>query len=98
MPLTPVAVFTYNRPEHTRRVLASLAQCERLAECQRHVYCDGARTSAHQPAVVASRQTVRAMAPALRATVIERPENLGLARSIVTAVRQTDRHHVSPGK
>ena len=37
---TPIALFTYNRAEHTERVLNSLANCARLDECELHIYCD----------------------------------------------------------
>lgn len=85
---TPVAVFTYNRPEHARRALTTLARCHRLAECQVHIYCDGARSAAHQARVEASRRTVHALASSLNARVVERAENLGLAHSIVAAVTE----------
>jgi hypothetical protein len=84
--LTPVAVFTYNRPEHTRRMLATLARCGRLNECRVHVFCDGPRSPAQAEAVAASRRVVRDFASRCNSEVIERTENLGLARSITTAV------------
>lgn len=86
MPATPIALFTYNRPEHTSRVLKSLANCKRLDECLLHIYCDGPKTEAHAQAVEASRKVVRTEAEKLRATVIERDANLGLARSVVQGV------------
>jgi len=86
MPVTPIALFTYNRPEHTNRVLASLAHCKRLNECLLHVYCDGPKTDSQAQSVAASRQVVRNEAQKLGAVVIERDANLGLARSVVDGV------------
>jgi hypothetical protein len=86
MSATPIALFTYNRPEHTQRILSSLMQCSRFDECTVHIFCDGAKTPAHQAAVNASRIVVRDFASHRDAHVIERNENLGLARSIVEGV------------
>jgi hypothetical protein len=87
-PKTPIALFTYNRPEHTRRVLTSLSQCTRLEECDLYIYCDGPRRPDHQAAVRASRSVVREWVARRDARVIERSHNLGLARSVVTGVTE----------
>jgi len=86
MTTTPIAVFTYNRAEHTTRLLKSLANCDRLDECALHIYCDAPKREEHAADVEASRRVVRELAPALGATVIERDTNFGLARSIVDGV------------
>ena len=85
---TPIALFTYNRPEHTTRLFDSLARNDRLDECQLYVYCDGAKKPEHAAGVEANRHVVKQWAERLGATVIERSENLGLARSIVTGVTE----------
>jgi GT2 family glycosyltransferase len=84
--VTPIALFTYNRAEHTERVLRSLANCSRLDECLLHIYCDGPKTETHAAAVEASRKVVREHAARLGARVIERDTNLGLAHSVVDGV------------
>ena len=86
MSVTPVALFTYNRPEHTTRAFQSLENCSRLAECSLHVYCDGPKSGADEKSVAATRAVVRKQAERLGATVIERDSNLGLARSLVGGV------------
>ena len=86
MTATPIALFTYNRAEHTARVLNSLANCARLDECSLHIYCDAPKREEHAAGVEASRDVVRAEAPKFGATVIERDVNFGLARSIVEGV------------
>lgn len=85
---TPLAIFTYNRPQYARPVLETLARCTRIDECQIYIYCDGAKTAEQAAAVEQSRVIVRAWAEKFSAVVIERNENLGLARSIVTAVTE----------
>ena len=86
MTVTPIALFTYNRAEHTARVLNSLANCSRFDDCLLHIYCDAPKTTAHADSVEASREVVREHAPRLGARVIERNTNLGLARSVVDGV------------
>ena len=83
---TPIALFTYNRAEHTERVLNSLANCARLDECELHIYCDAPKREEHAASVEASRRVVREQAARFGATVIERDTNFGLARSIVEGV------------
>lgn len=83
---TPVALFTYNRPAQAELVLQTLAKCARLDECRVFIYCDGPATEEMRGRVEASRRIVRDWAGRLNAEVIERDENLGLARSIVTGV------------
>src|SRR5258708_3100477 len=86
--LTPIALFTYNRPDHTRRVLTALKHCARLDECIVHIYCDGPKRPEHAPMVEASRCVVREWVRQENAKVIERTENFGLAKSIVTGVTE----------
>lgn len=84
--MTPVAVFAYNRPAHIAAAMDALGRCDRLDECQVHVFCDGAKDEAGGAAVTATREVVRERAKALGAEVVEREVNLGLARSIVAGV------------
>jgi len=85
---TPVAIFAYNRPDHVQSALASLAKCRRLSDCRLTIYCDGPKTPALEAGVAATRRVVRDWASRLNAEVIERGENLGLARSIVSGVTE----------
>lgn len=83
---TPIALFAYNRPQHLQQALESLACCERLDDCELYIFCDGAKTAAQTAPVESVRTVAREWATRLRGTVIERPQNLGLARSIKTGV------------
>jgi hypothetical protein len=71
---------------HAERALASLASCERIQASHVVVYCDGPRGEEDCAEVEATRAVVRTWAPRLEAEVVERPVNLGLARSIVDGV------------
>lgn len=83
---TPVAIFTYNRAEHTERALNALCRARRIEDCEFYFYSDGPRTEAALAGVEATREVLRRWAPRLSATVVERPSNLGLAKSIFTGV------------
>jgi hypothetical protein len=86
---TPVAIFTYNRPEHARQLFLSLLNCARLEECKIYIYCDGARKPEHVAGVLVSRQVVHEFAPRLNnACVIEHEENIGVDHSIVNGVTE----------
>jgi hypothetical protein len=90
---TPVAFFSYNRPDHAGRVLESLARCRRLDECRAYLYCDGPKGDRDRAVVEASRQVVREWASKLGSEMIVRSRNLGLAKSIVTGVTDLCREY-----
>lgn len=83
---TPLALFAYRRPLHTRRALDSLARCTRLEECQPVIFCDAPKTPEQAAEVEATRQVAQEWAGEHDARVVLRDENLGLARSIASGV------------
>jgi GT2 family glycosyltransferase len=85
---TPVALFVYNRPAHTKLVLESLSRCRRFDECLLRIYCDGPKRPEDSTAVGEARQVAREWAAPLHAEVIERETNLGLAQSIISGVSE----------
>jgi hypothetical protein len=85
---TPIALFIYNRPAHTRVVLESLSRCRRLDECSLKIYCDGPKRAEDAAAVNEAREVAREWAARFDAELIERDSNLGLARSVVNGVSQ----------
>ena len=91
--MTPLAIFAFRRPDHLRALLASVAKCRRLEECAITIFCDGPRGPDDADAVQAARTVAREWAAAQGAQIVERAENLGLARSIVTAVTELVNAH-----
>lgn len=83
--MAPIALFTFKRPEHTRRTLESLAQNAEFIESPLFIYCDGARNDAELVQVEATRKLVRDW-PHPNKTLIERERNWGLAKSIIDGV------------
>lgn len=87
----PVALFVYNRPDHTRQTLEALSRNRGAAETPLYVFSDGPKPDAtaadreridETRALVCSRQWTREV------TLLESSENRGLAESIVTGVRR----------
>lgn len=85
MPLSPVALFVFNRPHHAERTLESLNANPELAASPLYVFCDGPRRLDEQEKVDATREVVRRFVPP-GTTIIERETNWGLARSIQSGV------------
>lgn len=90
---TPLAVFTFNRPEHARRSLAALAACRGLERCRPVIFCDAAARPEQEQAVEANRREAREWAARLGARVVEREANLGLAASIAGGVGELCAEH-----
>lgn len=84
----PILLFTYNRPEHTRKVLEALRGNPEAAESELVIFSDGPRTPEAMPAVQAVRDLCREVAGFAQVTLVERPLNLGLAKSILTGVSE----------
>jgi hypothetical protein len=85
--LAPIAIFTFRRPEHTRRALVALAQNPEFVESPLFIYCDGARNTADEPQVKATRMLVQGWPHPMK-TVIERDRNWGLANSVIAGVTE----------
>ncbi|MBW2069742.1 MAG: glycosyltransferase, partial [Deltaproteobacteria bacterium] len=78
----PVVLICYNRPEHTRKVLASL----RSHNIQNlFIFCDGPKNSSDNQSVRAVRSLINQI-DWTRPNVVERPHNIGLAKSIISSV------------
>lgn len=82
----PIALFVYNRPNHTLRTLESLAACYRLEECQVYIFSDGPFIADQEPAVREVRSLIQKWGVRHRAQIVEQNHNLGLAHSIVSGV------------
>lgn len=84
--LAPVVVFTYNRPEHTRRTVAALAANDLAAHTPLIVYADAAANEAAAPAVTAVSRVLDAVTGFASVTIHRRECNYGLADSIADGV------------
>jgi hypothetical protein len=84
----PIALFVYNRPEHTRQTLESLRANKLAQQSDLFVFADGAKNESGAAAVGAVRKLLRAIDGFKSVTVIERDRNLGLSKSVIMGVTQ----------
>lgn len=84
--LAPIALFVYNRPEHTRRTLTYLQKNILADESRLFIYSDAAKTAADQLKVDEVRQVIADASGFKSVKIVERKENLGLANSIIDGV------------
>ncbi len=86
--LAPVALFAYNRPQHLKRTLESLALNELASETEVYVFSDGPRKHADEECVKEVRELIKQSFPFKKLTSVERSTNLGLAQSIISGVSE----------
>jgi len=91
--LAPIALFVYNRPDHTRRTLDALAASPLAIESDLIIYADGPKKPEHAPSVRQARDVARGASGFKSIRLIERDENLGLADSIITGVSEVCSEH-----
>jgi len=86
--LAPIALFVYNRPEHTRRTIRYLQKNELADESRLFIFSDAAKTDADKPKVEQVRKLVNEVTGFRSVKVIERDKNFGLANSVIDGVTQ----------
>ena len=84
--LAPIALFVYNRPEHTRRTLQALKQNTRAPESTLFIFSDGPKTAADTASVNEVRSIIKTISGFKSLEIIERKTNNGLANSIIGGV------------
>ena len=82
----PVILFTYNRPEHTRRTIEALAKNELAQDTELFVFSDAAKKEADRGKVQEIRDYVAQAGGFFKVTLIAREENYGLARNVIEGV------------
>jgi len=82
----PIALFVYNRPTHTERMLKFLKQNELSAESRLFIFSDGPKTAADEENVKEVREILKNTDGFKSVEIIERKTNMGLADSIIAGV------------
>jgi hypothetical protein len=93
MILPPITLFTYARPDHTRRTVESLLRNPQAPEHNLIVFSDAAHTFDKQAAVDEVRAYLATISGFRSVTIHHRPHNLGLANSIIGGVTQVLAEH-----
>jgi len=84
--LAPIALFVYNRPDHTRRTLAYLQKNLLADESRLFIYADAAKTPADEAKVNEVREIIKDVSGFKAVKVVLRAQNMGLANSIIDGV------------
>lgn len=94
--LAPIALFVFNRPEHTKKVIEALLKNKGAAETELYIFCDGPKPTAtieQKEKVLEVRKAVKEIVGFKKIFVIEQETNCGLANSIITGVTQVVNQH-----
>lgn len=86
MNYSPVALFVYNRPWHTRRAVEALQANTFANETPLYIFSDAPRDASARQAVDEVRSYVRGVTGFKQVVIVERESNMGLARSIIEGV------------
>lgn len=84
--LAPVILFTYNRPEHTRRTVEALAENELASETELYIFSDAAKKEEDRKKVEQIREYAETITGFRRVELAAREENYGLARNVIEGV------------
>lgn len=86
--LAPIALFVYNRPQHTERTVKFLKQNEYAAESRLFIFSDGAKTAADEEKVNEVREFIKTIDGFKSIEIRERKVNMGLANSVIAGVSE----------
>jgi Glycosyl transferase family 2 len=86
--LAPIALFVYNRPDHTRRTISYLQKNLLADESRLFIYSDEAKTDIEKTKVEQVRQLIKETTGFKSIKIITRKQNLGLADSIISGVTE----------
>lgn len=86
--LAPIALFVYNRPEHTRRTIAFLKHNLLADESRLFIFSDAAASEKETEAVENTRHLIQDLEGFKSIQIIEQKTHQGLANSIIKGVTQ----------
>ncbi|QRX64813.1 glycosyltransferase [Dysgonomonadaceae bacterium zrk40] len=93
MSLSPILLFTYNRPEHTRLTLEALRKNHLSDRSRLYIFSDGYRNETDREEVMKVRELIRSVEGFASIHIEERTENVGLARNIIEGVTGVVNEH-----
>ncbi len=92
--ISPIALFIYNRPEHTKQTLASLAKNTLANQSTLYVFADGPKKDVNSKKVIKTREVVDSYKSKFKKVIINNQgTNIGLANSIITGVSKVLETH-----
>lgn len=86
MVLSPILLFTYNRPLHTEKTLEALRGNYLSSESELYVFSDGYKSESDKGDVMRVREIIRSIDGFKKVHIHEQPRNVGLAGNIIEGV------------
>lgn len=83
---SPIVIFVYNRPEHTKRVIDSLLTNLESSDSDLIIFADYAKNDSHITKVNEVRSYIKSITGFKSIQIVERDINFGLAKSILSGV------------
>lgn len=93
MSLSPIVLFTYNRPWHTRQTIEALQRNKLAHDSELFIYSDAPKNESVIDQVNAVREYIKTIDGFKNITIREREKNWGLADSIIDGVTETINKH-----
>ena len=87
--MTPIALFVYNRPWHTRQTVEALQRCKLAAESDLYIFADGPKADAkgeQKTKISEVRNYIHNIDGFHSVTIEESESNMGLANSVISGV------------
>ena len=88
MSLAPIVIFTFNRLEHTKRMIEALKQNYLSDESEVFIFSDGPRNDSELVKVLDVRKYLKSIKGFKNITLIESERNKGLAKSVIDGVNE----------
>jgi len=96
--LSPILVFTYNRPKHTLECLKSLSKNKLASESTLYIFSDGKKEGANDEdiqKISETRNVIKSERWCKEVIIVEQKENKGLAQSVIDGVTEVIRKYGS---
>lgn len=93
MSLSPILLFVYNRPEHTRLTLEALRKNHLSDSSSLYIFSDGYRNETDREEVIKVRELIHSVEGFAAIHIEEKSENVGLARNIIEGVTGVVNEH-----
>ena len=84
----PIALFVYNRLSHTQQTVDALLKNNLANQSELFIFSDAPKTPEANFAVAQVRDYIKTISGFMKISVIERPGNFGLAKSVIDGVTQ----------
>ena len=88
MNYAPIVLFVYNRLEHTKKTVEALRSNYLSDKSNLFIYSDGPKSDLDISSVAELRSYIRSISGFKKVTLVERPKNLGLSKSIILGVSE----------